>query len=97
MFRRREPEPERRRFAELIRSTVVLHLHGGDSIAGILLGEYTDVVSIARARLLSEASGRAVPLDGEVLVPLERIRFAQVDVKIDDTRELALAPAEGSR
>lgn len=86
-----------RRFADLIRTSVVLHLDGNESIAGILLGEYEDVVAIARARLLSEATGRAIPLDGEVLVPLARIRHAQIGVKIDDTRELALAPAEGSR
>lgn len=87
----------KRRFAEVVRSTVVLHLEGGDSVAGILLAEYADVYAIARTRLLSEASGRAVPVDGEILVPKERVRFAQIGVKIDDTRELQLAPAEGSR
>lgn len=81
----------------MIRSTVVLHLDGNESIAGILLGEYEDVVAIARARLLSEATGRAIPLDGEVLVPLNRIRHVQVGVKIDDTRQLELAQVEGSR
>lgn len=78
---------------------MVLHLHGNESIAGILLGEYDDVVAIARARLLSEASGRLVPLDGEILIPLDRIRFVQLGVRLDDsdTRELALARTEGSR
>lgn len=93
MLGRRRP----RRFAELIRSTVVLHLDGGDSIAGILLAEYDDSVSIARARLLSESQGRAVPLDGELVVPLARIRFAQAGVRLDDTRALELAQVEGSR
>lgn len=87
----------RRRLADLERSTVVVALVGGDTIAGILLGEYDDVVSIARARLLSESTGRLHPLDGEVLIPLDRIRWWQAGVKIDDTRELALAPSEGSR
>jgi hypothetical protein len=86
-----------RRFAEVVRSTVVLHLHGDESIAGILLAEYADVYCVARARILSEATGRVVPMDGEVLVPKERVKYAQVGVKIDDTRELALAPAADSR
>lgn len=81
----------------MIRSTVVVHLEGNESIAGLLLGEYEDVVAIANGRLLSEASGRVIPLDGEVLVPWERIRHVQVGVTIDDTRQLQLAPAEGSR
>lgn len=87
----------RRRLPELVRSTVVLHLEGGDSIAGLLIGEYDDVVCVARARLLSESSGRAVPMDGEVVVPLAKIRHAQVGVKLDDTRQLQLAQVEGSR
>lgn len=93
MFGRRP----RRRFADLIRSTVVLHLTDAESIAGILLGEYDDVVSIARARLLSESSGRPVPLDGEIIVPLARIRFVQIGVRLDDSRALELAQVEGSR
>lgn len=84
------------RLADVTRTTVVLHLDG-ESIAGILLEEYDDVVAVVRARLLSEASGRAVPLDGEILIPRERIRFVQVGVKLDDTRRLELAQAEGSR
>jgi hypothetical protein len=88
----------RRRLAEVTRTTVVLHLGAPpESIAGILLEEYDDVVAIVQARLLSESTGRALPLDGEVLVPRARIRFAQVGITIDDTRPLALAPLEGSR
>lgn len=87
----------RSRFAECIRSTVVLHLQGGESIAGVLLGEYDDVYALARARVLNEANGRLQPIDGEVLIRHDRVRFAQVGVRIDDIRELALAPAEGSR
>lgn len=85
------------RFSDVVRSTVVLHLDDGSSLAGIFLAEYDDAYSLARTRLLSESTGRAVPVDGEILVPKARVRFAQVGVKIDDTRELALVPAEGSR
>lgn len=93
MFARRRGN----RFAEVVRSTVVLHLDDGSSLAGIFLAEYADTYSLARTRLLSESAGRAVPVDGEILVPKARVRFAQVGVKIDDTRELELAQVEGSR
>lgn len=78
----------------------MLHLTGGDSIAGILLSEYDDCLTLARARLLNDRGGRLVPLDGEVVVPYARIRFAQAGVSIDDTasgRNLEVAAAEGSR
>lgn len=91
------PRRRRSRFADVVRSTVVFTLSDGSSIAGILLAEYDDVYALARTRLLSETSGRAVPVDGEVLVPKDRVRFAQVGVKIDDTRELELAQVAGSR
>lgn len=93
MFRGRKT----RRFTDVVRSTVVLHLTGDESIAGILLGDYDDAFCIARARVLSESTGRMVPIDGEVLVPKERVKWAQVGITIDDTRELALAPVAESR
>lgn len=93
MFRGRT----KRRFADVVRSTVVLHLYGDESIAGILLGDYDDVFCIARARVLSESAGRMVPLDGEVLVPKDRVKWAQVGVAIDDTRPLEIAPVRESR
>lgn len=82
----------------MTRTTIVLHLGAPpESIAGVLLEEYDDVVALAQARLMSETAGRAIALDGEILVPKERIRFAQAGVTIDDTRPLQLAPLEGSR
>lgn len=86
-----------RRFADVVRSTVVLHLRDDESIAGILLAEYDDVYCLTRARALAETTGRLIPLDGEILVPKDRVRYAQIGVRIDDTRELELAPAQGSR
>lgn len=88
---------EKRRFADIVRSTVVLHLTSDESIAGILLGEYADVYALARVRILSETSGRVVPVDGEILVPKERVKYAQVGVSIDDTRQVELAPVAESR
>lgn len=75
----------------------MLHLTTNETIAGVLLAEYDDVLAVARARILTESRGAAVPLDGEVLVPLAKIKHAQVGVAIDDTRQLELAPrAEAS-
>jgi hypothetical protein len=93
LWRRRR----RSRFAEVVRSSVVLHLDTQETIAGYLLAEYDDVLALAHARILTEARGAAIPLDGEVVVPLARIKHAQIDAKIEDTRRLAAAPAEGSR
>lgn len=90
----------RSRLEETIRSTIVLHLSDpSESLAGILLADYDDCVALTQARLLSESAGRPLPIDGEVLVPHERIRFAQIGVRLDDltTRELALVRTEGSR
>jgi hypothetical protein len=84
------------RFADVVRSSVILHLDD-ESIYGILLAEYDDCFALARARVLSPASGRMVPVDGEVLVPRGRVKFAQVGVKIDDARALELAPVAESR
>ena len=93
MFRRRTS----RRFSDVVRSSVVLHLTTGESVAGILLGDYDDVFCLARTRILAETTGRVVPIDGEVLVPKAQVKYAQVGVSIDDTRELALAPVAESR
>jgi hypothetical protein len=93
VLRRRES----RRFADVVRSSVVLHLTTGESIAGVLLGDYADVYCLARTRILAETTGRVVPIDGEVLVPKERVKYAQVGVSIDDTRDLSLAPVAESR
>lgn len=87
----------KRRFAEVVRSSVVLHLTSGQSVAGILLGAYDDSFALARTRLLAPSSGRVVPLDGEIVVPRESVLFAQVGVTIDDTRELELSVVRESR
>jgi hypothetical protein len=76
------------RFAEMVRSTVVLHLDSGQSIAGVMLAEYEDVYALARARLLSPNAGNLVPLDGEVLVEKRRVLFAQAGVRLSDTPAL---------
>lgn len=81
MFRRRRP----RRFDELTRTSVVLHLTSGRSLAGILIGEYEDAFVLASARMLGEARGETMPLDGEVVVPTGKVEFAQAGVAIDDT------------
>lgn len=87
----------KRRLPDLIRSSVAVTLDDGTTLAGILLGEYDDCLALARCRYLSESTGRAVPMDGEILVPLARIRYAQAGIRIDDTRDLQLAPVAESR
>ena len=79
MFRKK-----RRRYADLLRSTVALHLTTGRTIAGVLIDEYDDVLALTKARAEAD-DGSFQPLDGEVLVQLSRIEFAQAGVTIDDT------------
>lgn len=74
----------RSRFAEIVRSTVVLHLKSGESIAGVLIGEYDDCYSLTSARLLGTGDAPTIAADGETLVPCSNVRFAQVGVAIDD-------------
>ena len=80
MFERRR----RSRFAEITRSTVVLHLKTGRSIAGILIAEYDDVYALSNARLLSGGDAPVIASDGETLVPVSGVEWAQVGVKLDD-------------
>jgi hypothetical protein len=70
----------------MVRSTVVVHLTDGSSIAGIFLDSYDDVVALARARVLDGPAGQIIGLDGEVLIPHKRVRFVQAGISIDDAR-----------
>jgi hypothetical protein len=74
---------KRRRFPDLLRSTVALHLTTKRTVAGILIAEYDDVLCLTNARAEAD-DGSFQPLDGEVVIPLSRIEFAQAGVTIDD-------------
>jgi hypothetical protein len=74
----------RRRLADLERATVVLHLTNGRSLAGVVIAEYDDVVSLTNVRVEVDDGGFQ-PADGEVLVAWEKIVWTQLGVTIDDS------------
>jgi hypothetical protein len=89
------------RLPSFVRAGVVVHLDDGSAIAGVLLGVYDDVYSIAGARLLEETrSGdlaptdvaRAERLDGEILIERRRVRFVQGAVSVADLPDVGTRP-----
>ena len=75
----------RRRLSKLARSSVVLHTADRKSFAGVVVGVYADAVALAHARLLNE-DGNALPLEGELVVPLANVSFLQDGVPIDGSK-----------
>lgn len=59
----------------LIRRSVVVHTTVGSSVRGVLVGAYRDCIVLAHAEFLGSDSVQ--PLDGDVVVPRERIAFMQ--------------------
>lgn len=65
------------RFAELVRSDVVVHLKTGRSVTGVMQAEYSDCVALVQAHLLDPESGPTA-LDGEQLIRWEEIAWTQI-------------------
>lgn len=65
------------RFAELLRSDVVVHLKAGRSMTGVLQAEYDDCIALVHAHLLDPEIGPTA-LDGEQLVRWEEIAWTQI-------------------
>lgn len=90
----------RRRLPDLVRSTVALHLVGGRTVAGVLISEYDDVVSLTNARV-ETSEGVFQEAAGEVCVPLTRIEWTQFGIRLDDVPltagELRALPARGTQ
>ncbi len=59
----------------LRKQTVIVHLLSGQSIRGILRSTYRDGVILSHVHHLDEG----VDLEGELVVPRERIDFYQVE------------------
>lgn len=88
-----------RRLPDLVRSSVALHLVGGRTLAGRLLGEYEDGVSLSLARVETD-EGTFQPADGEIFVRHDRIEWSQFGISLDDSEavgELRSLPARDLR
>lgn len=60
----------------LIRREIITHLTDGQSIRGMLAGEYRDSLVLSHAAYLgSEGSMR---VDGEVVIPRDKVAWIQV-------------------
>lgn len=62
--------------ASKTRRRVAVHLTDGSSLRGILAAVYPDCVALERAEALHD--GGAAPIDGEALVPRDRLAWLQV-------------------
>jgi len=60
----------------LQRETVAVHLSDGASLKGVLLACHRDCLVLAHAVTLS-ADGGQIPVDGEAVLPRERILWLQ--------------------
>lgn len=65
----------RRYLPRIVRERVAVHTTDGRTIEGILVGEYRDAVVIRHGRYLHEDG--AEPLEGDVVIPLERVSMLQ--------------------
>lgn len=61
--------------ARAVRRSVVVHLTTGQSVRGTLLDTYHDALVLRHSALLG-ADGAA--MDGEIVVPRERVSFVQL-------------------
>jgi hypothetical protein len=57
--------------------TILLHLKDADSVEGILIGEFSDGVTLRHAKMLKPGSPQATEMDGEVFVPRDQVVLAQ--------------------
>lgn len=60
---------------QLKRRTVVVHTTNGTSLRGVLVGTYRDSLVLAHVAYLGD--GGSQPVDGEVVVPRERVAWIQ--------------------
>lgn len=60
----------------LIRRSVVAHTTNGMSVRGVLVGAYRDCIVLSHAAYLGSDS--IEPLDGEVVIPRERVAWMQI-------------------
>lgn len=67
----------RRRFADTVRSSVVVQLKSDRTITGVMDAEYRDCLALVSAHLLDPEFG-ATSLDGEVLIRWEEVSFTQL-------------------
>jgi hypothetical protein len=71
------PRRQRRWLDALTLETVVLHMtHDGPSLKGLKLAVHDDCIVLRDAIALGEASSNV--LDGEVVVPRDRVLFMQL-------------------
>jgi hypothetical protein len=61
---------------EITAETVVLNTTGNESIRGVLVAVHSDVYVLRHAAYLNP-DGTRVSIDGEVLVPVQRVAFLQ--------------------
>lgn len=61
--------------SRLVRRTIVVHMTDGQSIRGVLAGEYRDCLVLIHASYLGSES--VTKVDGEVVVPRERVGWIQ--------------------
>ena len=61
---------------DLTAETVVVHTRDDASIRGVLLAVHSDVYVLRHAAYLSP-DGSKVAIDGEVLMPIQRVAFLQ--------------------
>lgn len=66
----------RRRLNAMIGHQVVVHTRDGRSVQGVLVGVWADAIELRAAAVLIH-SGDRVPLDGQTLVPVERVEWYQ--------------------
>ena len=68
----------RRALRDYLARTVVVHT-STDTIRGVLVGEYRDVLVLAHAVYVEENRDRDQQLPGETLIPREHVSFVQVE------------------
>lgn len=66
----------RRAFARTVHRTVLVNLDTGKAFRGVLTEQRPHLLVLRNATLLE--AGQVVEVDGEALVPLERVEFVQV-------------------
>jgi small nuclear ribonucleoprotein (snRNP)-like protein len=66
----------RRAYRELVAHTLLVNLTTGKAFRGVLRDEHPAHITLANATLHED--GTAAQVDGEVIIPRERIEFLQV-------------------
>lgn len=60
---------------DVLAETVVIHT-GSQSIEGVMVGVYADTIVLVHASLLG-SDGSKLTLDGETLIPRDKVQFIQ--------------------